>query len=104
VELAQQPVTLTVQVLAADDTPVAGMAITVTDQLTGYIYPGMTGADGAVQLPPLFAGIYQITTAATDEFESPLVTLAKDEVRQVAVTVRSAEPALQWYLPFVVGG
>jgi hypothetical protein len=85
VELAQQPGTLTVQVFDQDDAPLAGMAITVTDQLTGYPYTGVTGVDGSATFAYLLAGDYQISTAAGDQFEAPMVTIQANEVRQVEI-------------------
>ncbi|RIK29435.1 MAG: hypothetical protein DCC55_37945 [Chloroflexi bacterium] len=109
VQLAQQPVSLTVRVVDLAEAPVAGMAITVTDRLTGYPYTGVTEADGAAALPALYAGDYQVTTAGGTRFEAPLVTLEAGEMRQVEIqelsptdndeTEEPAAPML--YLPWV---
>jgi subtilisin family serine protease len=109
VQLARQPINLTVQVVDLAAAPVAGMAITVTDQLTGYSYTGVTGEDGAAALPAFFAGEYQVTTAGGARYESAVITLAAGEVRQVELRELSPtnhddtdEPALQpLYLPLI---
>lgn len=109
VQLAQQPVTLTVSVVDLVGAPVAGMAITVTDQLTGYAYTGVTGADGVAALPAFYAGEYQVVTAGGARYETALITLAASEVRQVELQELSPtnhdetdEPALQpLYLPLI---
>jgi serine protease AprX len=109
VQLAQQPVTLTVRVVDLAAAPVAGMAITVTDQLTGYSYTGVTGEDGAAALPAFYAGEYQVTTAGGARYETASITLAAGEVAQVELQELSPtshdetdEPTLQpLYLPLI---
>jgi serine protease AprX len=109
VQLAQQPVTLTVSVVDLAAAPVAGMAITVTDQLTGYSYTGVTGEDGAAALPAFYAGEYQVVTAGGARYETALITLAAGEVAQVELQELSPtshdetnEPTQQpLYLPLI---
>jgi subtilisin family serine protease len=104
VELAQQPVTLTVQVLDQTDAPVAGIAITATDQLTGYPYTGVTDDTGSVTLPLLLAGGYRLTTAAGEEYATLDIALEKGSARQVELRPQSNPPAIEWYIPYVTNG
>jgi serine protease AprX len=85
VQLAQQPVTLTVQVLDLDSTPVPALTISVTDQLTGYVYTAMTDAQGNATLTGFFAGDYQVAAISSSRYESPTVTLEPGETSQVLV-------------------
>ncbi len=97
VELAQQPSALSVQVVDGAGAPVAGLAITVTDQLTGYRYPALTDAQGQVAFAGLLAGEYRLTTAAPTRFAPVDLQVARGddqtiEVREVA--------AFSWQLFF----
>jgi serine protease AprX len=103
VQMAQQPLTLTVQVLDQAEAPVAGVVITVTDQLTGYPYTGLTGVEGLAAFPPLFAGDYQVVTTAGPAFDTPVVTLQNGESRQVVIKELAPVENVIWYLPWVHG-
>jgi serine protease AprX len=85
VQLAQQPVTVTVQVRDLASAPVAGLTISVTDRLTDYAYTGVTDAQGQVTIAGFYAGEYQIAAVSGSRYESPLVSLALGETRQVSV-------------------
>jgi serine protease AprX len=85
VQLAQQPVTLTVTAVDLAAAPVAGLAITITDRLTNYAYSVTTAANGVATLTGFYAGEYQITTAAGSRYETPTVTLQRGESRQIQV-------------------
>lgn len=97
VELAQQPSELTVQVIDAAGAPVSGLAITVTDQLTGYLYPAVTDTQGQAVFSGMLAGEYRLTTAEPTRFAPMPLQVAKGD----ELTIELSEVAsFDWQLFF----
>jgi subtilisin family serine protease len=72
VNLARQPVTLTVSLVSSASLPIAGRVIELADQRTGRVYTGLTDAGGQVVWP---AGA-QLTPGSYDVRVQECVTLA----------------------------
>ncbi len=88
VQLAQHPATVTVQVTqiperGTAEIPLPGISISLTDQLTGYVYRTVTDAGGQAAFPRVFAGGYRLVASGD---EKPLVSAElafdQDVVRQ----------------------
>jgi subtilisin family serine protease len=64
VELAQNPITVTVTVAHWNDSPVSNAHVFITDQLTGYIYAAVSDGNGTVVFSHLYAGDYLVQASA----------------------------------------
>ena len=105
VQLAQQPATLAVTVT---DTSSVGVNIVAVDELTGFHYAAVTGADGVARFARLYAGNYRLAldnVAATPQS----VPLVANEQKQIAVqradptgAEEQPEPVRQFFLPLVI--
>ncbi len=94
--LAQAPGALSVQVLDVGAEPVVNQRVTVTDQLTGYVYETVTGFSGVARISSLYAGDYVVETVGNTMPQT--VTVQMDEQQQAILTV---QPVNKTYLPLV---
>ncbi len=94
VQLAQHPAEMTVQVsqVAENSTaeiPLQGIGISLTDQLTGYVYETVTDAGGQAVFPQVLAGGYQLQASGDDvplvsaelEFDQDVVQQENDVIQ-----------------------
>jgi subtilisin family serine protease len=103
VELAQQPVTLTVTVALTDGTPAAAARVTLTDRLTRFQYSTTADAAGQAHWSPerssslLYAGSYDLTVAVGATCSVTVtapVDLQRGETKDLAVPTACAAGGL----------
>lgn len=97
VELAQTPVSLTVQVVDDQENPEVDQVVMVTDQATGYTYESTTAFNGLARISPIYPGSYVVTVGIESSQPFSLTSEARQQVQlNVSTTVST-----NIYLPFV---
>lgn len=104
VEMALNPVTVTVTATTAIGLPAVGAQVVVQDKLTGYRYTATAGEDGVAAFAPVYAGTYSVGVLPEGANPDDLVDeLAAVEIelmdKEVAIEIK--QPMLSYYLPIV---
>ncbi|MCB0063243.1 MAG: S8 family serine peptidase, partial [Caldilineaceae bacterium] len=98
VELAQTPVSLTVQLVTDQGVALGEQAVTLTDQLTGYSYQSTTAFNGITRIGPLYPGNYLVSVDGLGTTQA--ITLSSELQQQAQITVTAA--VSKTYLPFIM--